>query len=428
MGDQNVVITGMGLVTSLGKNVSQNWENLKQKKTGIACHPQNSRLKPFGYFGSVRDFEVPEGGPRKLQNQMKFLNPSALLGYSAACEAVMTSGVALSKIEPGRRSLCIGTGDHTQTGYEFFFPAIKKAAEKTPDAMSIETLNEACVHEVNPFYLLTSLHNNLFSLLSARFELKGPNATFSTLSPCGLHALEAAARMIRQDHADLALVAGYGNWITEIPLYELRGLGLLSHCREGVASFRPLDRKGNGFIPGEGGAAVLLEAESAAKTRGAMIHGRIKSIVNSMEFGDDRGMEISERISLRSMSMTAEKAGLNFEDLALICPHGNGSRKGDRQELQSIKAFLENVDSDPSITALKPYTGHMGAASDIAEVIMCIKSVQHETTPATLNFEMTPEAFRGLKISNKPILCHGTHFLSVSCGMGGQVSSILIEV
>jgi len=428
MDNRNSVITGLGLITALGKNVVDNWCNLELKNTGIGCYPRENQPEPFNYIGKVPEFEIPKGVPRKIGNQMKFLSRGSLLGFMAAHEAVTSSGMEISQIPSDRKALVIGSGDHTKTGYDFLFPAVKKGTGGKFTHVNTQQLNETCLHEVNPFYLLESIHNNLFSFLSALFDMKGPNVTLATLSPCGLHALEAASRMIRQDQADMALVVGCGNWITEIPIYELQGLGLLSHCREGAQSFRPLDKRRNGFMPGEGGAAVLLESEAAAKTRGAVIHGRIRGTGNCIEFENAQGLGVSTKVTLRCMAMTLKDAGVDAADLGFISPHGNATRMGDRSELESIQTLLGNHSERIPIVAMKPYTGHMGAASDIAELILGIKGMQQEMAPATLNFEASEERFSHLNISNAPLSCTGNRFLSVSCGMGGQVASVLVEV
>ena len=371
---------------------------------------------------------MPEGVTRKIQNQAKFLNRGSLLGFLAAHEAVMSSRSELSRVPPDRRGLVIGAGDYTKIGYEFLFPAIMQGTNGEFGHVNNRQLNETCLTQVNPFYLLESLHNNLFSFLSAFFQFRGPNLSIASLSPCGLHALEAASRMIRQEQADMALVVGCGNWITEIPLYELEGLGLLSHCREGAESFRPLDRQRNGFIPGEGGAALLLESEKAARKRGAFIHARIAGIGNCVEFNSADSLGVAKKVSLRCMALTMNRAGVNAADLGFISPHGNATRTGDRSELESIEMILGDDSSKIPVVAMKPYTGHMGAASDVAEIVLGIQSIRKRMVPATLNFRATEERFSHLQISGTYLPCDRNRFLSISCGMGGQVASALIEV
>jgi 3-oxoacyl-[acyl-carrier-protein] synthase II len=279
---------------------------------------------------------------------------------------------------------------------------------------------------VNPFFLLESIANNLFSFLSAAFEFRGPNTSLGTLSPHGAQALELASRSIQQGRADVALAVGCGNWITEIPLYELEGLGLLSRCRSGAESFRPFDKSRDGFIPGEGGAALLLEAEESVERRGGAVLGRISATGNCIELVPDLG--VPPKVAVRSMRETLNAAGRRAGELGFICAHGSATRKGDGSELRSLLEIIEEDGASVPVCGLKPYTGHMGPASDLAEIILSIKGVDDGLVPGTLNFKEADREFSSLKISGEPQRCANGSFLSFSYGIGGQTSSIIVSV
>lgn len=351
----------------------------------------------------------------------------AILGCEAAREAVTGSAIDLSAVPRQRRSLFIASGDLTKLGYEFMYPALKDATKGTGTEIDFSVLNKSAMNKVNPFFLLESIYNNPFSFLSAMFECMGPNTSLASLSPCGGHALELAYRRIRSGEADMALAVGSGNWITEIPMYEMDGLGILSQCRRGLNSFRPLDKKRDGFIAGEGGAAILLEEAEGARQRGAPILAEVKGLGNCMEFPSGKGLSVPERISKRSMDYALEEASFDAGDLAFICPHASGTRKGDRSELHSIVDLLGEKRGKVPVCALKPYTGHMGAASDIAEIILGVKAVAAGIVPGTLNFESAEAGFEDLRISASARQTKGKAFLSVSYGIIGQSSCALIE-
>jgi len=428
MKERDVVITGMGLITPLGKNSEENWENLKAMKTGIAYYPENGLPKFLQYLGKVMEAEIPEDIPHKLMGQMKFLNRGSILGFLSALEAVSQSGIPISDIPPGRRALYIASGDFTKVGYDFMYPALKDATGGKWQEIDFEKLNISALNKVNPFFLLESLSNNLFSFLSALFQFMGPNTSLASLSPCGGNALELACRSITHDKADVALTVGCGNWITEIPLYELENLGILSKCTSGIRSFRPFDRHRDGFIPGEGGAALFLEAADIAQQRGAVILGKIKGLANYSEFSTNTGFSVPSKVSKKSIEMALEDAECEINDLASINPHGSGTQKGDRSELRSIMDILCAKNLDVPICGMKPYTGHSGAASDIAEIIFGIKGIKNRIVPATLNFEETEREFSELRISNAHQTCNKNHFLSISYGIGGQSFAVVIEV
>jgi 3-oxoacyl-[acyl-carrier-protein] synthase II len=426
MSNREVVITGMGLVSPLGKNVDENWSNVKSAKTGIIRAADSDRPEPLQYMGKVDEYDVPDDIPPKQIGQMKFLNRGATLGFSATHEAIAGHLDIISETDPGRRSLYVASGDFTSAGFDFMYPAIKDASNDTWSEIDSEKLNKSALNKVNPFFLLESLHNNLFSFLSAYVEFMGPNTSLASLSPCGGNALELAYRSIRQNNADIALAVGYGNWITEIPMYELEGLGILSACKSGIHSFKPFDKNRDGFIPGEGGAAIFLESYENAKKRGAKILGKVNGMANMLEFSSSNSISVPDIVTKHCIMSVLKDAGCTVDNLAFLIPHGSGTKKGDRSELNSIKDVL-NARKDLPLCGLKPYTGHMGAASDLAEIIVGIKAVRDNTVPATLNFNSAEKAFSELSISNSAQACSKNNFLSVSYGVGGQSSSVIID-
>ncbi len=426
MSNREVVITGMGLVSPLGKNVDENWSNVASAKSGI-IHSADSEMPEFlQYMGRVDEYDIPDDIPPKQIGQMKFLNRGARLGFSATHEAISGHLDIISETNPGRRALYVASGDFTSAGFDFLYPAIKDASNDNWTTIDSEKLNNSALNKVNPFFLLESLHNNLFSFLSAYVEFMGPNTCLASLSPCGGNALELAYRSIRQNNADIALAVGYGNWITEIPMYELEGLGILSACKSGINSFKPFDKQRDGFIPGEGGAAIFLESYENAKKRGAKILGKVNGMANMLEFSSNSRISVPDRVTKHCIQSVLNDADSTVDDLAFLIPHGSGTKKGDSSELNSIKDVLDSSRNLP-LCGLKPYTGHMGAASDIAEVIVGIKAVKDNTVPATLNFNSAENVFSELRISNSAQACSKSMFLSVSYGVGGQSSSVVID-
>jgi len=420
-------VTGTGLVTPLGMGVEANWKGLLAGRTGIERHERAGLPEYLQFFGQVNGLERPNGVPGNMAGQVRFLNRGAVLGFEAAREAVEISNIDLSTVPRERRSLVIASGDLTKVGYEFMHPAFKDATKHVEKGADLSILNKSVMNKVNPFFLLESISNNLFSFLAAVFEFMGPNTSLASLSPCGAHALELAWRKISAGEADVALAVGCGCWITEIPMYEMDGLGILSRCRHGEASFRPLDRARDGFIPAEGGAAILLEEKERAEARGARILAEIKGFGNCIEVPQAKSLSVPEQISKNSINAALEDGAVDWRDLAFICPHGSGTRKGDRSELKSIAQIMGGPKDEVPVCALKAYTGHMGAASDICEVILGIEAINEGCVPGTLNFSKTEAVFEGMGISASAKQARGRRFLSVSYGIIGQCSSVLVE-
>ncbi|MBF0519468.1 MAG: hypothetical protein HQK92_07080 [Nitrospirae bacterium] len=432
---KEAAITGLGIITSVGKGADEHIRAVKDKQTGIREISGSGRI--YKYQGVVDnlsyDFEIPG----KLAGQMKFLNRGSTLGLSAALNALkdacLTPESCSAGISPGRRALYIATGDFTKVGYDFMYPATKVAAAGTGNVIDYEKLNKSALAKVSPFFLLESISNNLFSVLSAVLDFKGPNTTLSSLSPCGGQALELALRSISQGRADIALAVGCGSWLSPVPMYEMEGLGLLSACNSGAASFRPFDRRRDGFIAGEGGAAILLERYDIAKSRGAKIYGFIRGVGNSVELSHAPAISVPEKVIEKCMLTALRQSNTEVSSLSFISPHGSGTKKGDASEIRSI---LSIINGKPiPVCGMKPYTGHMGAASDIGEIIIGIKTQEAMIIPATPNFSSLDKTFvdsgdnKKILISDEHILdtVKGNSFLSVSYGVGGQSSAVVVE-
>jgi 3-oxoacyl-[acyl-carrier-protein] synthase II len=428
MAGREIVITGAGLVTPLGVGVQENWERMKRMETGITCNGGPEALSFLRCRGQVRAFDMLQDLPEKLRGQVRFLNRGSILGFEAAREAYIHAGAEMSDVPQDRRALFIAGGDSTQVGCSFMHEALKSATSGQWLELDPAKLNESSLYTVNPFFLLESILNNLFSALSAFLECMGPNTSLGNDSPCGGNAVELAARSIENGSADVALAVGCGNWITEIPLFEMAGLGLLSNGSDGVNSFRPFDRRHDGFIPGEGGAALFLETAERAERRGAKVLGTLRGFGNCLVHTDILGLGVGRKVSAGSMQMALEEAGRDQEDYAFICGHGSASAMGDASELRSISRLFSPAMSSIAVCGLKPHTGHLGAASDIAEIILCMKAVSEGIVPATLNFDEPEDDFRGISIGREHRATDRLHFIAATYGVAGQSSAVAVEV
>jgi 3-oxoacyl-[acyl-carrier-protein] synthase II len=424
MDEQTVAITGMGLVTALGRGVGANWAAVEAGRTALATATNPDLPAWLQCVARVEGAALPEDIPTKLLSQSKFLNRGGVLAVLAALEAVAQAAPP-EAVPPAERCLYVATGDHTQVGYEFLYPATKEASGGRFLEADAEKLNKATIEKVTPFYLLESLNNNPFSFLTALFSFMGPGTSFASLSPCGAQALEMCVRNVRHGRAKVALAVGSGSWVNEITLYELAHLGLLSKARRGPASFRPFDRRRDGFLPGEGAAALVLEPLEQARERGATVLGLVRGLGASTDAAP--GLALPDRVAERSMAEALADAGWTAADLGFVCPHGSGTAKGDRAELRGVAGVLGDRRAGVPVCALKPYTGHMGAASDLAEVILGVRAAAAGVAPGTLHFEAADPEFGDVKISARPQPCARPRLLSVSYGLGGQSSAVTIE-
>ena len=424
--EREAVITGTGLVTPLGKSVKENWESFRTGRTGIGTYPDEKHPRQFHCLGKVSDLEIPPELPAALRKELKYLNRSSQLGVIAAMEAVSEAGVDFHAIPPERRGLFVASGDHTRVGYEFFHPAIRAAIQGGSGSIDWERLNRTALEEVNPFFLLESMHNNAFSFLAALFDLRGPNACLASLSPCGLQALELAGRAILHDQVEAALVVASSNWVSEVPLRELHQLGLLSEGKFGVNSMRPFDRHRDGLIPGEGGAAVLLESSREAKSEGRAMQRFVPA------FGTGEGTpcradgQSPPPRYLSPMQRVLQSGVSNFTDLGFVILHGCADVFGDHSELQSLHESFGEEAAEVPVCGIKGSTGHLGAASDLAETILGSVALRAGLVPGTRNFESTESPFEHLRISPDLQRCTKERFMVASRGMGGAAAAVMM--
>ncbi len=430
MEGREVWITGAGMISPLGGGVDVNWEGLRAGRRGVVRQPQQDDAPfpdNFLYFGTVAGHEEPPEVPPKLNSQRKFLNRSSILGLHAAKEAIGSAGVDLLSMPPERKSLYVGSGDYTRLEYLDFYQSFAETAGPDWDLPDPEVLNEVALHQVNPFYLLEGLANNLFSFLSASYEIMGTNGSIASLSSSGAQALEGCDRALRWGKADIGLVVGCGCWISALIRFELDGLGILSRAHEGADSFRPLDRRRDGFFPSEGAAALVLEAAEVASARGAKPMGRIRGTGNFQEVSSGAHLSVPGDSVSRASRAAMVEGGKSPADLSFVLPHGSGTKKGDRAEMRALKDFLSGGGSEVPLAAWKPYTGHMGSASDVGEMILGLRALREGVLPPTLGFEAAENEFENLDIVAEERKIKGDSFLSLSHGLGGQSSATLLS-
>jgi 3-oxoacyl-[acyl-carrier-protein] synthase II len=427
MSEPIVAITGMGVISSLASSLEGHWDRLMQGATGIRELGGGALPPALRYVGRVDDDALPPDTPPDVLKQGRLISPSSRLGLRAVDEAIRGSGLDLAQIEPSRRALYIGASDYSKADYRDFYAAFREAGTAADRAVDPERINKATLHTVDPFFLLEGLTNNLVAFVSRRYQLQGPNTTLASHSPCGAQALELAARTLVQDQAHVAIVVGTCVWSPLVSLFDLDALGLLSRCREGATSFRPFDGRRDGFIAGDGAAALVLEPLERARARSARVLGCIRGIASFSDGGATGRLGVSVETARRALAAAVDEAGIRPKELAFISPHGSGTRKGDRVELSAIAELLSGDHAAVPISGLKPYTGHMGAASDLAEVAFSLTALARGMAPATLNFR-TPEAdFAEIDVVTAPRRVDARYALSMSQGLGGQSLAVVLS-
>ena len=376
---RRVVVTGLGLVTSLGCGVEVNWENLLAGKSGI-CAIQSFDISdlPAKIAGQVPVGETAEG----LFNADDWMTPKdqrrmddfIVYGLTAAIQAVADSGwTAETEEDQVRTGVMIGSG-------------IGGLNEIAKNAVLVESGN---IRRVSPFFIPASLINLVSGHVSIKFGFKGPNHSVVTACSTGAHAIGDAARLIMLDDANVMIAGG-----TEAAVCRL---GMAGFCAARALSTgfndtpqmasRPWDKDRDGFVMGDGAGALVLEELEHAKARGANIMAEVVGFGLSGDAHHITAPAEDGNGAQRCMEAALKRAGANPEDIDYINAHGTSTPLGDEIELAAVERVFGYHSNGLSMSSTKSAIGHLLGAAGAVESIFSILAMRDGVVPPTLNLD-----------------------------------------
>lgn len=420
---RRVVVTGMGILSPLGKGLDRNWKKLIEGKSGIK-KLEGLDLKdiPVTIGGQIRwGTGEDEFDPNEVMEpkEQKRIDNFILFGIAAGQDAVEDSGwKPQTEEEKDRSGIMMGSGiGGLQTIYE----------------NSILYKESGC-RKISPFFIPASLINLISGHLSIQYGYKGPNHACVTACSTGTHAIGDAAAIISRGDADVMVAGGAEAAITPIGLAgfsRLRALATEFNETPEKAS-RPWDKDRCGFVMGEGAGAVVLEELEHAKARGAKIYAEVVGYGMSGDAYHITAPASDGDGAFRAMKMAIGNAnrnhGIEISDIGYINAHGTSTPVGDPQEINAVrKLFGDNV-KNVSISSTKSAIGHLLGAAGAVEAIFSIKAMNDGICPPTLNLENPDEDFKDLdlvplKAKKKDLKV----VMSNSFGFGGTNSSVIFK-
>jgi 3-oxoacyl-[acyl-carrier-protein] synthase II len=406
--DRRVVVTGLGVVSSLGQSVDAFWSQLLAGACGV---DRISSFDPSAFdcqiAAEVRDFNPAAAfpSPKELKRTDRF----SQFGIFAGHQALVDSGMDLEKVNRDEIGVFIGSGigGLRTTGDQHVI-----LLERGPDRIS-------------PFMIPMLILNMASGLFSMYYKLRGPN--FATCSACATstHAIGEAWRTIKMGDAK-AIFAG-GTEATIVPM----GIGGFCAMRamstrndDPTHASRPFDKERDGFVMGEGAGILLLEELSHARARGAKIYCEIVGYGNTADASHITSPAPEGEGAARCMKMALRNAGLNPSDVSYINAHGTSTPQGDICETQAIKTVFGNHARKLAVSSTKGATGHMLGAAGAVEMTVCAKAIQTNIVPPTINYEhpdpecdldYVPNTARGMPVNV---------VLNNSFGFGGHNATI----
>ena len=413
---RRVVVTGMGLLTTLGNNLDTSWDNLINCKSGIKKinHFDVSDLpsKIAGYINNNPEDE-------NYFNKSSFLEPKDLkrndrfiqYGLLAAKMAIEDAGlINLTEEEKLKVGVSVGSGIG---GLETIYNGSL-------------TINSKDNKKLSPFFIPSSLVNLLSGQISIKYGYKGPNHSVVTACATGAHSIGDSGEFIKRGAADVMIAGGSEAAVCKLGIAGFcaaRSLSTSYNDRPDEAS-RPWDKDRDGFVMGEGSGIIVLEEMEHAKKRGAKIYaeligygmsGDAHHITSPSEDGDG---------GLRAMKEALIMAKIPSEKVNYINAHGTSTKVGDEIELNAIqRLFKHNI----FVSSTKSSIGHLLGAAGSVESIFSIMSINKKILPATLNLHNPIETSNVNLIPTTPIEKEIKYALSNSFGFGGTNTALLFK-
>lgn len=410
MSNRRVVVTGLGLLTPLGNDVSTSWEAIKNGKSGISDldHFDVSAFSTrFG--GAIKNFDCNKFMATKEARRM---DDFIQYGIAAGVEAFEDAGLDVSLINKERAGVAIGSGI---------------GGIKTIEETSLQ-INESGPRKVSPFFVPGSIINMIAGNLSIRFGLCGPNIAVVTACTTGTHNIGLASNMITNNQADIMLVGGAEMSTSPVGLggfCAARALSTRNDAPEKAS--RPWDKDRDGFVLSDGAGIMVLEEMEHAKNRGANIYAEVSGFGMSGDAHHITSPAPGGYGAVLCMRNALLSAGMSPHDVDYINAHGTSTQAGDIAETEAIKTVFSNNAKELAISSSKSMIGHLLGASGAAEAIISVLTLKDQVISPTINLDNPDE---GCDLDYVPHTAREQEInvvLSNSFGFGGTNGSLIFS-
>lgn len=372
---RRVVVTGLGIVSPVGLNIKDSWDNILAGKSGITpiTHFDASAFATQ-FSGSVKGFDVTEYMSAKDARKMDtFIH----YGIAAGTQALKDSGLEVTEENAHRIGVSIGSGIGGLAGIEKGHDAYLKGGPR----------------KISPFFVPSNIINMISGNFSIMHGLKGPNIAIVTACTTGTHSVGDAGRMIAHGDADVMVAGGAEMATSPMGLggfCSARALSSLNDSPETAS--RPWDKDRDGFVLGDGAGVLVLEEYEHARARGAKIYAELTGFGMSGDAYHMTSPSEGGEGAMRCMQNAMNDAGINVDTVDYINAHGTSTPAGDVAETRAMKAAFGEYASKLAISSTKSMTGHLlGAAGGIEAVFTCL-AIRDQVAPPTINiFNQDPE-------------------------------------
>jgi len=433
MSQRRVVVTGIGAISPIGANAAENWRNaLEGRSGGCAISHFDATDCPVKIAAEVKGYEATQTIPTPLNPSPGSGEPPvtqsvngkdarkfgrfAHFGMTAGLEAYADSGIDLyrSKFDPTRFGCNMAAG-----------------MGGLPEIESVHNdFLAKGFRRITPFFILQVIPNMPSGQLSIILHLQGPNLCNVTACSSSAHSIGESVRLIQRNDADVMLAGGSEAVICSLGIGGFAAMRALStrNAEPGKAS-RPFDQGRDGFLMGEGGAALVLEEYEFAKKRGARIYGEIIGYAATGDAYHVTSPSPDGEGGRRAMQLAINNAKLNPEQIGYVNTHGTSTPTGDIEEARAIAKLFPNAPKHLHISATKSMTGHLLGAAGAIEAMFSLLAVKEGRIPPTINLDHLDPGCAELKLdftAHRAAEKRFDYALSNSFGFGGTNASLVV--
>lgn len=408
--EKRVVITGLGAITPIGKNVGESWKGIKETKCGI----DNITLFDASTFKTSLAAEVKEFNPLEYLDlkQAKRLDRSSQFAIIASREAFKDSGITKDNTDFERVGVFVSTG-----------------------IGGLKTIQEQCEtncvkghNRVSPMFIPMAIANMPSGNIAIDLGIKGESISIVTACASSTHAIGEAYKTIKYGSEDIIIAGGTESSICEVGIAGFENMKALCTSNDKTRASIPFDKERSGFVMGEGAGILILEELEHAKKRGAKIYAEVIGYGATSDSYHITSPSPDGEGAARAMIRAINDANIEEKEIDYINAHGTSTHLNDLCETMAIKKALgEEASKKVMVSSTKGNTGHLLGAAGAIEAIFSVKAIEEKIVPPTINYKEKDEECDLDIVPNKPVNKDLNIVMSNSLGFGGHNASIIIK-
>ena len=408
-GMRRVVITGVGSITPLGKNMEEAWNAIENKECGIdkitLFNTENFKTK---LAGEVKNYNPEDYFDVKECKRLDRVTQFALI---ASREAFKDSGMNEENTDLDRVGIYISSGIGglitIQNQCQVFFEKGNK--------------------RISPMFIPMGITNMPAGNVSIDLGLKGESMSIVTACSSSTHAIGEAYKTIKYGSEDAILAGGTEASICEIGIAGFENMKALSFAEDKNRASIPFDKERNGFVMSEGAAIVVVEELEHALKRGAKIYAEIIGFGSTSDAYHITSPEPEGNGGTKAMIRAMEDAKIKPEDVNYINAHGTSTHLNDSIETMAIKKALGEASKNVMVSSTKSNTGHLLGAAGAFEAIVCAKAIEKQVVPPTINYQVEDEECDLDIVPNEFRKTEVNIAMSNSLGFGGHNGTLVFK-